>query len=195
MAEIKSTMEMVLERAAKMAEDAPTISENEDTVKTGMRLAAEYLNDKVADLNEELTKQKAEAQVDIRKGMAQTLLRNIVLPRDEELQVAGNKALQGILGLSGSSTEVGAICGELTQILEQYGQHKEQTTEQLNDALKAQLQQQFTANGQEIPDNINPSMHPQYAEEMSKMMTSLNNQYNDAMDQRKEMILQQFTMG
>jgi hypothetical protein len=195
MAEIKSTMEMVLERAARMAEAAPTVSDNEDTVKTGMRLAAEYLNDKIADLNEELAKQKAEDQVDIRKGMAQTLLRNIVLPRDEELQVAGNKALQGISRLSENSAEISSICAELTQILEQYGQHKEQTTEQLNDALKAQLEQQFTANGQEVPASINPSMHPQYAEELSKMMTSLNNQYNDAMDQRKEMILQQFTKG
>jgi len=186
---------MVLERAARMAESAPTISENEDTVKIGMRLAAEYLNDKISDLTEEISKQGPEKQVEIRKGMAQTLLRNIVLPRDEDLSAEGKKALQGVLSLSGSGAEISAICGELSQILEQYGQHKEQTTEQLDAALKAQLQQQFTENGQEMPENISASMHPQYADELSKMMTSLNNQYNDAMDQRKEMILQRFSIG
>jgi hypothetical protein len=36
-------------------------------------------------------------------------------------------------------------------------------------------------------------MHPQYREEMAKMLTSLNNQYNDAMKQRKDMILERFS--
>ena len=36
-------------------------------------------------------------------------------------------------------------------------------------------------------------MHPKYREELARMLTSLNNQYNDAMNQRKEMILQLFS--
>jgi hypothetical protein len=36
-------------------------------------------------------------------------------------------------------------------------------------------------------------MHPQYKEELAKTMTSLNNQYNEALDQRKQMILQYLT--
>jgi hypothetical protein len=194
MAEIKSTLEMVLERAAKMAEDAPSVDENEETKKLGMRLAAEFLGGKLTNLRAELEKNAPETQAHIRYGMAQTLLRNVVLPRDELLQEASRQALAGILKLSGNSGDIGAICGELGQILDQYDQHKEQSTEQLNDAIKAQLQQQFMAAGQEMPDSVNPSMHPQYAEELSKMLTALNNQYNDAMDQRKEMILQRFTI-
>jgi hypothetical protein len=36
-------------------------------------------------------------------------------------------------------------------------------------------------------------MHPQYREELARMLTSLNNQYNDAMNQRKGMILERFS--
>jgi hypothetical protein len=36
-------------------------------------------------------------------------------------------------------------------------------------------------------------MHPQYREELSRMLTGLNNQYTDAMDQRKAMALRLFT--
>lgn len=194
MAEIKSTMEMVLERAAKMAAEAAPVVENEDLIRTGMRLAAGFLNDKTTDLAGTLSDQPGPDQMEIRMGMAQTLLRNIVLPRDEQLQESGKKALKGILALGGNGGDIKSICQELEQILEQYGQHKEQTTQQLEDAIRAQMeQQQQVAGNQDMQAGTNPKMHPQYQEELSKMLTSLNNQYNDAMNQRKEMILQRFT--
>lgn len=195
MAEIKSTMDMVLERAAKMAAAAAPEVENEDLVKTGMRFAADYLNQKETDLAQLLGAQAPQDQVSVRKGMVQTLLRNIVLPRDEQLQESGKIALQGVLSLGGESAEIQAICQELTQILEQYGQHKEQTTQQLDDAIRAQLEQQQAGQGQgqEGQQPVNPAMHPQYHEELTKMLTSLNNQYNDAMEQRKDLIIQRFS--
>jgi hypothetical protein len=191
MAEIKSTMDMVLERAAKMAAAATQEVDNEDMVKTGMRLAADFLNEKETDLARLLDAQPVKDQVAIRKGMAQTLLRNIVLPRDEQLRASGKIALQGVLAIDGKSAEIKTICQELVQILEQYGRHKEQMTQQLEDAIRAQLEQQQMAQGRE-GQPVNPVMHPQYREELSKMLTSLNNQYNDAMKQRKEMILERF---
>lgn len=194
MAEIKSTMEMVLERAAKMAAAAAPEVENEDLVKTGMRFAADYLNQKDTDLTQLLGTQAPQDQVSVRKGMVQTLLRNIVLPRDEQLQESGKMALQGVLSLGGESAEIQETCQELTQILEQYGQHKDQTTQQLEDAIRTQLeQQQASQGGPEGQQPVNPAMHPQYREELTKMLTNLNNQYNDAMEQRKEMILQRFS--
>ena len=193
MAEIKSTMDMVLERAAKMSAAATEPVDNEDLIKVGMRLAADFLNKKEIDLSKELDAQPGENQVEIRKGMAQTLLRNIVLPRDEQLELSGKQALNGILALGGSGGDIQSICEELGQILEQYGNHKEQTTRQLEDAIKAQMEQQQTGEGQGSQADINPATHPQYREELGKMLTSLNNQYNEAMNQRKEMILQRFS--
>ena len=192
MAEIKSTMEMVLERAAKMAAASTPDIDKEDLIKTGMKLAADFLNKKETDLAQLLSEQHSQDQIAIRKGMAQTLLRNIVLPRDEQLQESGKIALQGVLSLSGKSAEINAICQELTQIIEQYGQHKEQMTQQLEDAIRAQLEQQQVSRGQE-GHPVNPAMHPQYREELAKMLSSINNQYNDAMNQRKDMILERFS--
>ncbi len=183
---------MVLERAAKMAAAALPDIDNEDLIKTGMRLAADFLNQQETDLAQLLSAQPPNDQVSVRKGMAQTLLRNIVLPRDEQLQASGKIALQGVISLGGGSGDINSICQELEQILEQYGTHKEQMTQQLEDAIKAQLEQQQMGKGQERQP-VNPVMHPQYREELSKMLTSLNNQYNDAMKQRKEMILERFS--
>ncbi len=192
MAEIKSTMEMVLERAAKMSAGTAPVSDEESLIRTGMRLAADFLNEKIIDLHKKLLEQPAETQISIRKGMAQTLLRNIVLPRNEDLQESGAFAIKGVLILAQNSGEIETICKELQQIIEQYGQHKEQTIEQLKDALRAQLEQQQMSDGQSSQSSqstINPAMHPQYKEELTKILASLNNQYNEAMTQRKEMIL------
>lgn len=193
MAEIKSTMEMVLARAEKLAA-AATTTDNEELIKTGMRIAADYLNHQETDLNQELDKHQEKDKPEVRKGIAKILLRNIVLPRDEDLKASGFLALQAIQNLGGNHREIQAACQELSQILEQYNQHKQQTIQQLEDAIRGQLEQQQMANGQEeSPENINPAMHPQYQEELSKMLTSLNGQYNDAMDQRKAALLSQLS--
>ena len=180
---------MVLERAAKMAAEAPAVADDDRLIKRGMRIGPDFLNGNINDLHKELLNQPAKDQIPIRKGMAQTLLRNIVLPRDEELKQSAAVAIKGILSLAQNSGEISSICEELQQILEQYGQHKEQSVQQLEDALRTQLEQQQMASGQTEQGTINPTMHPQYREELSKMLTSLNNQYNDAMTERKEMIL------
>lgn len=193
MAEIKSTMEMVLARAEKLAA-ASTATDNQEFTQKGMRIAADFLNHQKIDLAKELQSHPQEDQYDIRKGITETLLRNIVLPRDEDLQATGVLALQAIQNLAGDNGDIQATCQELAQILDQYNQHIQQSTQQLDDAIKAQLQQQQAASGQEVaPENINPAMHPQYQEEVSKMLTSLNGQYNDAMDERKSTIQSQLS--
>ena len=179
---------MVLERAAKISAETDPVTNEESLIKNGMRIGADFLNEKIVDLHKKLLEQPAETQVSIRKGMAQPLLRNLVLPRNEDLQESGAVAIKGILLLARNSGEIETLCKELQQIIEQYGQHKEQTIEQLKDALRSQLEQQQTSDGQSNQTTINPAMHPQYKEELTKILTSLNTQYNDAMTQRKEMI-------
>lgn len=190
MAEIRSTMDMVMERAAKMAADSKENTENDAAERTGMRLAAEHLQTGDGNLMSILQEQNKDDQLAILKGMTDTLLRNIVLPRDEHLLEGSMTALQCVADLS--SSEVSSICGELQQILTQYSQHKEQMMQQIDDAIRNQLKQKLAEQGTELSDDmsINPAMHPQYQEEVSRVLSDLNSQYNEALDQRKEMIRQ-----
>lgn len=196
MAEIKSTMELVMERAARMAENAAPAATDEAQQKTGMRIAAEYLDGKREDIVAELAGQKPEDQLAVNKGAFQILLRNIVLPRDEMLEERNAAALGGVSALleAAGAGPLAAICQEIEQILQQYNQHKEQVVQQVEDALKAQLEQQFLAKGI-TPDKLNASMHPQYREEMARVEQDLNGQYIQALDQRKEGILQQLGLS
>jgi hypothetical protein len=190
MAEIKSTMEMVMERAAKMAAESTRDTSVEDDNKLGMRLAAEYLKNSEGNLLVKLQEQKQDKQAAILKGMAEALIRNIVLPRDEMLKETGEHALKAIADLAPDA--VSSICAELQQILSQYSQHKEQMQQQVEDSIRGQLEQKLAQEGGAAGENtsINPAMHPQYQEEMARMLSELNGQYNQALDERKNLILQ-----
>jgi len=192
MAEIKSTMDLVMERMAKMTANSKPTASDEDTTKAGMRLAAEFLNNSLKDLASALAENPPEKQQTMYKGAVQTLLRNVVLPRDEILQERSALALRGIMSIAGNFgvSSISQVCSELEQILQQYNQHKDQVTRQLEDSLKAQLEQQYGGRGVDS-SQIRASMHPKYHEEMSRMQMELNGQYNKAMQQRKDMILQQ----
>lgn len=192
MAEIKSTLEMVLERAARMEQEAggPVAV---DYSRDGMRIGAAYMNGSTPDMMATLMEEPQEKRESLRHGILQVLLRNVILPRDEEQQTSGNKALQGLIDISGGHEEVASICTELQQILGQYGQHKDQMTEQLEEALKGQLQQQHAAQGNHVEAHeLSAATHPQYNAELSKMLGDLNDQYLQAMDQRKDVIQQAF---
>lgn len=194
MAEIRSTMDMVMERAARLAAEAEESSGDEALANEGMRMAAAFLSGEGENLLEQLKSKAPEEQMIIRGGMARTMLRNILLPRDQEISEQTLLSLNGLQELSGNSTDIATICSELKQILEQYGQHREQVKQQFDESILNQLKMQLQQQGLAVDDEmaLNPTMHPQYQEEWSKASAELNNQYNDALDQRKELIGQRF---
>ncbi len=196
MAEIRSTLDMVMERAARMAARAEDIPADKTVEERGMRLVADFLGGKQTRLTEHLEQEAPEAQIALRRGMAKALIRNIVIPRDDLLMDNSATALTGLLDLSREKRgEVESVCTELTQLLEQYSQHKEQVQMQLDDAIRAQLVQQLQEQTGEAPDpqTIDPSMHPQYQKEWTQAQSNLNEQYTQAFDQRKEILIQRFS--
>lgn len=192
MAEIKSTMDMVMERAARMAARSTDKSDSEESERTGMRLAAEYISLTLEDLGQVLAGQPPAEQMAVRRGMARALLRNIVLPRDEMLMATSVRAMQGLLEMERSAGDIVAICAELKQILEQYNQHKEQIRKQLEDAVRAQLEQKLGPQGAAPVSRMamDPAMHPMFQKEWTRMKGDLNQQYNQALDERKELLKQ-----
>ncbi|RWX48580.1 hypothetical protein VT98_11331 [Candidatus Electrothrix communis] len=115
MAEIKSTMDLVMERAARMGRASDDELQQEDQRKEGMKLAADFLDGKVESLMTALAEQPEKKQMGIRSGMVDTLLRNIFLHRDEMGKERTEKAAQGIREISGDAGEVGSICAEMTE--------------------------------------------------------------------------------
>lgn len=191
MAEIKSTLEKVLERAAAMGQASKEELASEEKHKQGMRLAADYLQGQAADLSG--SQELIEKEVLFRKGLVEVLLRNIILPRDEDQQRT-EKAIQGLLELGQNSGELATIFSEMKQVLDHYLQHKQEIRNQVEEAFRQQMEKAMTQQtGQAgLGMKIDPSLHPKFQEEWARITGELDEQYSQALNQHKNLVAQKF---
>lgn len=188
MAGIKSTMDLVMERAARMGRASDEELQQEEQRKEGMKLAANFLDGTVESLMTALADRPGEKQMRLRGGMADTLLRNIFLHRDEFGKERTEKAAQGIREISGNVGEVGAICAEMQTILGQYNQHREQLRQQLEEQIRMQYEQIMAQQaGMQQPGgpNLEHVLEAKVNEELARMEAELTDQYNQALEQYK----------
>ncbi|MCL7486868.1 MAG: hypothetical protein M8357_01665 [Desulfobulbaceae bacterium] len=197
MAEIKSTMDLVMERAARIGSASSEELRLEEARKKGIEVAVAYLDGDLEDPLAAITNQESSVQVGVLQGMTETILRNIFLPRDEIQQERALKAVNGIMKIEGGSGEIASICKELTNILRGYMQHREQLRGQLEEQVMAQyenlLAQQPEMQRQGI--RIDPTRQPRFQEEWNRVEAELNSQYTKALDQFKQQIGQRLKIG
>ena len=186
MAGIKSTMDLVMERAARMGMATPEEMRHEENLKKGMQLTAEFLNGQKDSLLALLNEQESGQQEPIRKGMLTSLLRNLFLPRDDEGTKRIERAVQGILELNQGGGDLTALCQELKTIATQYGQHRKQLYEQLKEQMRMQIEQLLMRKGLKADSmKIDPTMEPQFKEQWSRLEADLEGQYGQALEQFK----------
>jgi len=191
MAEIKSTLEKVLERAASMGHATQEEIAAEDRVKDGMRMGADYLRGIEVDFSSAL--EQTSISVLVKRGLVQAFLRNITLPRDDDQQRA-DRAMQGLLALGKGSGDLLSIFKDMKGILDHYQQHKKEIRRQVEEAFMQQMEQALAQQtGQAgLGMKVDPKLHPKFLEEWSRVKSDLDTQYNQALDQHKNLVAQRF---
>ena len=192
MAEIKSTLEKVMERAARMeAEDGGADLLAEDQVKEGMRAGAAYMRDDSTDLLSALNDNTVGNRPYFIKGVAEALLRNISLPREDEQLDSAGQAMNGLVQVGQGHSDLLTLFGDLSKIMDQYLEHRRQLKEQLEANFAQMMPQLEAAMAQKTGQNmkLKPSQHPKYQEEWQKALDELNSQYGQAVDQHKQMVV------
>ncbi len=195
MAEIKSTMELVLERAARMGKASSEEIANDEAKKTGMQLIAAYLEGKGDSPSQLLSKQDQQQQA-VRRGMVEALLRNIFLPRDEHARKRTEQATRGLLDLAGGAGDIVSICQEMQHVIGQYQQHREQLKNRLEEQMRMQYEQLLAQQmgGQAEGMQIDPTTQPKFQEEWARVEAELDDQYNQALAQYKEQLQQRLAL-
>ncbi len=186
MAEIKSTMEMVMERAARMAAAAGGNPDTEADRKEGMRTAAVFMNGKNPDLMG-VVNNAGETAREVLRGMVSVFLRNILLPQTDEQQTAAERGIAGLLNLAGNNAELVDFFGEMKKMLEQYQTHRQQMREQLEAGFSQQMQKPGGLAGQTGQMSKLESF-PKFQEEWQRALDQLNGQYSQALDDHKAMV-------
>jgi len=193
MAEIKSTMEKVMERLAAMdSAAAPDELLADEKKKEGMRLAAAFLRGEEVSLTGVLVEQTDAIRKNLVVGQVQAFLRNIVLPREEAQQKMAERAMLGLLTVGHADEELVPVFGELKAVLDRYLEHRNQIRQQLQDYFSQQLGQLQPKGGMGV--KLRPEQHPKYQEEWQRAMGELDNKYGQALGQYKELVQKRLTL-
>lgn len=187
MAEIKSALELALEKAERFGKASKEELAKERYYEQGRHLAVNYLKGE-GDLEAELKKLPPEALEPVRRAIKEVLLRNITLPRDETVDERQRRALEGLLLAASNKKAMGVLKKEVEQIWQQFLQARNGAYQQLKASFAHQLSSYTRALEAQLGARVRLEVEhlPQFQEEWRKFETQLINQFEPVLADRKE---------
>ena len=197
MSEIKSALELALERTADIQSDRTKLHEHE-ALQKGKRLASKFLHpepdseEESVDLRDELKKVNKEDMKLVRQGIFDVILSNITLPHDEVREDLIDRAARGVQILLNTKKQVEYIFQQLKEFYIQYLRNKDQIRKNLEQQFAPRLQQKEEALREKFGSSIelDPADDPEFAEYLKQNYAELDKQYQEALNQMKEQLKQ-----
>ncbi|MBM7855642.1 ElaB/YqjD/DUF883 family membrane-anchored ribosome-binding protein [Desulfohalotomaculum tongense] len=186
---IKTALEKALERSEKFRQVSTEELKLMEYKPRGNSLAGSFLI-KNTDLAAELAQVPDDIRSYVKQGIEETLLKNITLPENENAKQLSKKALAGFTYIKEDLEGLNHIIGELEYLFNYY----QQAAEQAKATVRAQLHQQFMAAKQQLEAQyggaveINLENQPEFQNELRKVMSSLNQRFEGALQQAKAKI-------
>ena len=146
MGEIKSALELALERTKDVKSDKSQITKQK-AEEEGKKTAAGFLSDLPSEkissekLKDLLKIKKNEELEYFKKGFAALLLSNLKLPDEEINRELLTKLTEGFTVLSGKKKEIAYIFNQTEAFFNQYIQNKNDLTENLKNQFASKLQE------------------------------------------------------
>lgn len=192
MEEIKSAWEKAMEKVEKLGKPSAEELGRLEFIPLGNALAVKYLEQADYNLNAELAKhQGSTARKYLIQGIEETLLRNIMLPRDDRTKQTTKRAMSGIKLLKENKSRLDIIFDQINNLFNYYEQARQQSYTQFKNSFEAKFQQATKALQQQLGTkvSINPELQPQFREEWLKISGQLDAQYQKVLEEHKQQIL------
>lgn len=187
MGDIKSALEIAMEKAEKLGKLTPAEQHRIDLVPKGNALAARFLKGEIS-LEAELNKFNKEEVVFVKEGSLDVFLRNVILPTYEQARKTSKKALDGILFLKKEKDKLKPVISEIEHLFNYY----EQSLRQLQLKFKEKIESARTTRSIEGLGGAGArsEMEKQMAlqEEWRAALLELTAQYQRALDEQKRKI-------
>ena len=190
MAEIKSALELALEKAEQYGRASAEEMAAARYQERGSQLAVQYFKGE-GDLVADLKNLPPQAQAAARLAIKEVLLRNIGLPRENAVDPRQDRALEGLVLVAGDPKNMARLQTELEQLLQQYVQVRSNALQQLKSRFAAgagQMQRNMEAQyGQKM--RVDPESLPQFQEEWRRFLGQLQDQIDPMLAGLKEKML------
>ena len=190
MSDIKSALEIAMEKIEKLGKATDEELLKWKYVPEGERLAARYLKQD-CNLVVELSQYEETARKYVIEGAGDILVRNINLPGSDLAKRNNRRAMDGLKDLKNDKVAVENVYSKMRRIFNHYTEQGEQQRKQAYESLKTEfeakvqqaVQQQL---GSLMKIRIDVERQPQFQEEWRKLQTQLDSQYLKLLDEYKQ---------
>ena len=187
MADIKSALELALERAEQYGRASKEEMDLAQYQEQGSRLSVQFLKGE-GDLEADLKGLPPQIQPAARMAIKEVFLRNLGLPRENAVDPRQDRAVEGLLRVADNPKAMATLQTELGQILQQYVHFRSNALQQLKGRFAAgvgQMQQSMEAKYRQ-PMNVDVERIPQFQEEWLRFKGQLQQQFEPVLANLKE---------
>ena len=194
MAEIKSALELALEKAERLGRASPEEMARSQYQDRGRQWAVQFLKEDLTgeDLVKELKKLPAPSHDSVLIAIKEVFLRNVTLPREETLDPREARALEGLLAVARNPKAMAGLKVEVERFNQELLQVRHQVYQQLKARYGAGLGNMQRAmeakTGQRV--RLEAEQIPQFQEEWLQFLTNLTQQFEPRLEALKARMLQ-----
>ena len=190
MAEIKSALELALEKAERYGRATKEEMTRDQYRDQGRQLAVNFLKDG-GDLEAGVPACRTAAQAEARRATKEVLLRNIILPRNGEMDPRMAQALDGLMQVAQNKKDMARQKAELEQLLQNFLQVRNNAFQQLKARFGAGIGQMQRALEAQMRQRVRLEVEnlPQFQEEWRKFQGQLLDQFEPVLEACKEKML------
>jgi hypothetical protein len=187
LAEIKSALELALEKAEKYGRASQEEMDLAQYRDQGSRLAVQYLKGE-GELVADLKSLPAPAQAAARLAIKEVFLRNLGLPRANSVDPRQDRALEGLLLVADQPKAMAQLQAEMEQLLQTYLQVRSNALQQLKNRFAAGVGQMQKALEAQFRQKVNLEVEhlPQFQEEWRRFLGQLLEQFEPMLANLKE---------
>ncbi len=191
MAEIKSALELALEKAEQYGKATKDDLLQDKFKEQGRQLAVQYLKEEDLDLEKALAALSPEAQSSARFAMREVFLRNIILPKDETIDPRQNKALEGLMVTATNKKGMTRLKQEVDQLLQQFLMARNNAYQQLKNSFSQSLGNYTRALEAQLKSKVRLEVEslPEFQQEWRKFEGNLTTQFEPILENRKQQML------
>lgn len=189
MTEIKSALEIALEKTREIKGDKETLTANE--LKNAGRRLASTLIDPHDDTSDPIAKLKSYAEKErksVRDGFVDVLLANFNLPTDDTYAPKLTLMEKGFQAIMRDRRQVSYIMQQVKQFYEQYLQNRSQLRERVKEQYAPRLREKEEAIAKQLGTQVklDPESDPEFGSLLARNYGRLEEQYNEALQQVRD---------
>ncbi len=184
MSEIKSALELALERTEGVKGDKRSL-EMHESKQAGKSLVVKVLDEPGFDVGAKLAEWSGDKAKWAREGFLEALNMNIRLPNEEAEIERILRVKDGLTFVIKDTKRLNSLFEQLDQLLRQYLQNKNDMVERLREQFAGHLrrkeQELAEQTGRQV--KMDPAQDPEFAEYLRQNMNHLQSQYAEVLKQ------------